>query len=206
MAAPNLDPSETVLKLVGWVTKTGDNRGLPFVIIDKISANVFVFDGDGAQLGVGPALLGLAQGDDSVPGIGDRPLAKIQADEKTTPAGRFMAAFGPAPKGKKVLWVDYDTAISLHPVITTNPKEHRTQRLKSAEPDDNRITYGCINVSPAFYNKVVRPAFRDEGGVVYILPEVKAPEQVFPGLRARPTPVQEYRGPSNKRWRLRLPL
>ncbi len=78
-----------------------------------------------------------------------------------------------------MLWVDYAAAISLHRVVTSNPKERRLQRLASATPLDNRISYGCINVPAAFYDGVVRPAFSRSSGVVYILPEVRPVGSVF---------------------------
>ncbi|MET0294164.1 MAG: L,D-transpeptidase [Phenylobacterium sp.] len=165
-----------------WVIASGDNRSLPFAIIDKVAAEVLVFSPDGELLGKAPVLIGLSRGDDSAPGVGDKKLSAITAEEKTTPAGRFLAAYGPAPGGRKVLWVDYATAISLHPVVTNNPKEQRTRRIKSPSPEDNRITYGCINVPAAFYQKVVQPAFKGDGGVVYVLPEAKPLEQVFPAI------------------------
>ncbi len=37
----------------------------------------------------------------------------------------------------------------------------------------------------AFYNEKVRPAFRRAGGVVYILPDAKPLEAVFPGVLTR---------------------
>ena len=43
--------------VANWVATSGDNRGLPFVIVDKIDAKVFVFDATGALLGAAPALL-----------------------------------------------------------------------------------------------------------------------------------------------------
>jgi hypothetical protein len=55
-----------------WVVDSDDNRGMPFVIVDKIDAKVFVFDANGQLRGATPALVGLARGDDSIPGIGDR--------------------------------------------------------------------------------------------------------------------------------------
>ena len=106
----------------------------------------------------------------SSPGVGDRELSDIKPEDRTTPAGRFVAKFGTASGNRKVLWVDYATAISLHPVVTRNKKERRLQRLKSPSPEDNRITYGCINVPAEFYAKVVRRLFKDATGVVYILP------------------------------------
>jgi len=66
------------------------------------------------------ALLGLALGDASIPGIGDRALSSIRPEERTTPAGRFVAALDRNSHGKGILWVDYDSAVSLHPVLTSN--------------------------------------------------------------------------------------
>jgi hypothetical protein len=175
--------SDAVAQFAGWVAASGDNRSMTFVVIDKTAAQVAVFGADGALKGATPALLGLAHGDDSVPGIGERKISSIRPDERTTPAGRFLAQFGPSLGGKKVLWVDYATAISLHPVVTANAKEQRLQRLKTPSPIDNRITYGCINVPAGFYEKVVRPAFTGAQGIVYILPESRALAEVFPAFQ-----------------------
>lgn len=171
---------EVAVKLADWIRTTGDNRGLPYVIIDKVAAKVFVFSKFGQFIGSTPALVGSAKGDDSTPGVGDRELSDIKPSERTTPAGRFMAAYGPSVTGEQVFWVDYETAISLHPVVTTKPKERRLQRLRSPTPDDNRITFGCINVPTAFYNDVVRKTFMGTQGVVYILPEAQSLAEVFP--------------------------
>src|SRR6476661_8208917 len=81
-------------QVANWVVDSGDSARMPFVIVDKIEARVFVFDADGQLRGTGPALLGLARGDDSVPGIGERALSTIRPEERTTPAGRFVAALG----------------------------------------------------------------------------------------------------------------
>jgi hypothetical protein len=142
-----------------WVVDSGDNLGMPFAIVDKKEAKVFVFDAHGRLLGAAPALLGLAQGDDAVPGIGDRVMSSIRPEERTTPAGRFVAALDHDSHGKQILWVDYDDAIALHAVITSNPRERRPQRLATPSPLDNRISYGCINVPAKFFQNVVRPAF-----------------------------------------------
>ena len=80
---------------------------------------------------------------------------------------------------KDVLWVDYKSGVALHRVITTNPAEHRLQRLAAASPLQHRISYGCINVPAAFYDAVVDPAFARTSGIVYILPETRPIEQVF---------------------------
>lgn len=167
--------------IANWVTDSGDNRQLSFVIIDKKSARVFVFNSAGRLLGAAPVLLGAASGDDSVPGIGQRPLAQVRHEERTTPAGRFMGEPGRNLSGEDVVWVDYDAAVSMHRVRATNPKERRLERLASPTSGDNRISFGCINMPAAFYENVLSPQFRARHGVVYVLPDVKPVRQVFAG-------------------------
>jgi hypothetical protein len=176
--------SAAVRTLADWVAASGDNQGLPFVVVDKVAAKVFVFRPDATLRGAAPVLLGLARGDVSTPGVGDLPLARIKPGERTTPAGRFVADRGKNLGDHDILWIDYKNAISLHPVVTTNPKEHRLRRLATQDPADNRISYGCINVPAAFYKAVVAPAFTGTSGIVYILPEVRPIGSVFPGLAA----------------------
>ncbi|HEY8571482.1 L,D-transpeptidase [Phenylobacterium sp.] len=177
--------SDAARQVADWVVGAGDNARLPFVIVDKVQARVFVFDPSGQLRGAAPALLGLAVGDESVPGIGARKLSTIRPEERTTPAGRFVAALGPELGHKDVVWIDYDAAVSLHPVVTGNAKERRLQRLATASPADNRISFGCINVPAAFYASVVTPTFKGTEAVVYILPETRPLGAFFPGLRAR---------------------
>jgi len=162
-----------------WVVATGDSHGQPFVIVDKKATRVFVFDRGGRILGAAPALLGLARGDDSAPGIGERRLADIRPGERTTPAGRFVASLGYGLGPQDILWVDYGAALALHRVLPANTREHRLQRLANPSPGDRRITFGCINVAVSFYDRVVHPAFTGTSGVVYILPEVKTLSEVF---------------------------
>ncbi|MDY0042553.1 MAG: hypothetical protein RBS57_19765 [Desulforhabdus sp.] len=171
--------SQEAQNVADWVVDSGDNQGLPFVIVDKVAAKVFVFDADGRLRGAAPALLGLARGDKSIHGIGERQLSDIRPEERTTPAGRFLASLGYNSRGKDVLWVDYDSAVSLHRVITNNPVERRLQRLSTRTPLDNRISYGCINVPVKFYDHVVIPTFTRTHGIVYVLPEILSNSEVF---------------------------
>jgi hypothetical protein len=175
-----LHSSPQLAELMGWVLATRDNGGRPFIIIDKLDAEVLTFDATGVLLGRTPALIGTAIGDFSKPGIGDRELRHIAPPERTTPAGRFTAGVGPAPGHESVLWIDYKSAVALHAVVTNNKAEHRVQRLQSPTIEDNRITYGCINVPKAYYNKLVRPLFTGHSGVVYILPETMPMSAFFP--------------------------
>jgi len=171
--------SEDARRVADWVVVSGDNGGLPFVIIDKIRAKVFVFDNNGRLRGASLALLGKARGDDSAPDIGSRKLSTIRAEERTTPAGRFVATLGHDFK-QDILWIDYGLSLSLHRVITGNPGDHRLQRLATASPLDKRISYGCVNVPVKFYEDIVLKTFTGTSGVVYILPEIKTIQDVFP--------------------------
>jgi hypothetical protein len=45
--------------------------------------------------------------------------------------------------------------------------------------DDNRISFGCINLPVTFYENVLAPTVKQHGAVVYVLPEVKSVQDVF---------------------------
>jgi hypothetical protein len=172
-------PGPEVRRLADWVADANDNAGAAFAIVDKREAAVFVFDPQARLRGSSPVLLGSARGDDSVAGIGTRPIELVRPEERTTPAGRFVTGHGRNARGEDVIWVDYDAAVSMHRVLTTNPAERRAQRLASGSADDRRISYGCINLPPAFYETFIRPAFAGRSGIVYVLPELKPLHQVF---------------------------
>jgi hypothetical protein len=180
---PAAAPTLVTGQMIDWVIASRDNGRLPFIVIDKVAAAMFVFDARGQLIGAAPALLGIASGDDSTPGIGERPLSQIGPAERTTPAGRFVARFGPAYGGETVLWVDFANSVAIHPVVTGNVRERRVQRLESPSPEDNRITFGCINVPVAFYHDILLPLLGEAGGIVYILPETRPFEEVFPRLQ-----------------------
>jgi len=166
-------------ELVGWIVTTGDAAGTAFVIVDKKEAMVHVFDAAAQWRGSSPVLLGGAIGDDTVSGIGNRAIADVLPEERTTPAGRFVGERGHNARGEDVVWVDYDAAVSMHRVITSNPAERRLERLATPTPADNRISYGCINVPVAFYEAYIRPTFAEQHALVYILPETRTLAEVF---------------------------
>ncbi|MBY0411206.1 MAG: hypothetical protein K2Q97_14025, partial [Burkholderiaceae bacterium] len=134
-----------------WIVQSANSQDMPFVIIDKKAAQLHVFDGRGALTASSPVLLGLAVGDQSIPGIGERKMSEIQPHERTTPAGRFVSEPGKNLGGEDIVWIEYDTAISMHRVRANNASERRLKRLASPTASDNRISYGCVNVPARFY-------------------------------------------------------
>lgn len=172
--------SSEVRRTVIWIAASRDNAGAPFHVIDKKQARLFAFDADARLLGTSAVLLGAAIGDHSVPGIGERPMGQIRPEERTTPAGRFVSEQGTNLKGEDVTWVDYDSAVSLHRVRLSKPSERRLERLATPTPDDNRISYGCINVPVAFYERHIRPGPQSRRpAVIYVLPETGPAADAF---------------------------
>jgi hypothetical protein len=172
-------PTDDVRQLAVWAVAAGDYANKSFVILDKKDARVYVFEPTGRLKAVTPVLLGYAVGDDNAPGIGSKPLSEILPEERTTPAGRFVAEIGMNARGEDVVWVDYDAAVSMHRVLTTNPAERRLERLATPTHEDNRVSYGCINLPKAFYEEVLAPTVRGGGAIIYVLPETRPLHQVF---------------------------
>ena len=179
-------PAE-VKEVVSWITSSSDNTRLPFLVIDKPNARVFAFDGAGQFQGDAPVLLGMGKGDRML--APSATMSQMPPHTRITPAGRFVSKLAKDAKGKELLVLDYKAAFSLHPVVKGQPWEHRADRLSSATAEDNRISFGCINVPVPFYNTVISPAFSSTHGIVYILPETSQASAMFRYTPAGSSPV-----------------
>ena len=65
-----ITPSAETMRVADWVSASGDNHSLPYIIVDKTNAALFLFSAKGKSLGEAPVLIGVAVGDDASPGIG----------------------------------------------------------------------------------------------------------------------------------------
>jgi hypothetical protein len=171
--------SDGVREVANWAFFTGDPQGHAVVILDKQAATVYLFAPDGRLRASAPALVGITVGDDTAPGVGDKPLPEVRDEEKTTPAGRFVARPGEDDAGVDVVWIDYAGAVAMHRVIDKVRAERRPERLASPNPQDRRISFGCINLPIPFYEQVLSPTVRTTGAIVYVLPETRSPREVF---------------------------
>jgi hypothetical protein len=168
-----------VMHVANWVSYSRNNKKKAFVLIDKKNAQLYVFDPQGKLKSHAPVLLGKAVGDHSAPGIGNKPLSQIKEEEKTTPAGRFLALPGKNNHGEDIIWIDYNAAVSMHRLRKVAEEERRAERMATPDSDDNRISNGCVNVPPQFYNAVLNPTVRKYGAYVYVLPETRSAQQLF---------------------------
>jgi hypothetical protein len=74
----------------------------------------------------------------------------------------------------------------MHIVAKGTPAQRRAERLASVGSDDNRVSFGCVNVQSAFFMTGLGPDFWPAQGIVCILPEKTMPGQMF-GFQPAPT-------------------
>ncbi|HEX2544377.1 MAG TPA: L,D-transpeptidase [Ramlibacter sp.] len=166
-----------------WVQRTQDPRGRPFAVVDKKSAHFYVFHADGKLAGHTTALLGSAIGDHIAPQVGaNAQLGHVPPEERTTPAGRFDAVPGINATGEHVIWVDYESAFAIHRLRPGLAYNARSSRLSAAQASAKRVSWGCVVVPVAFYEKVVQPVLGNLRSVVYVMPETMPLGRVIEAL------------------------
>jgi hypothetical protein len=172
-------PTPAARRMADWIVARHDNGKLPFMVLDKRDARLYVFEPSGELVDHTPVLLGSSHGDDTFPGIGDVPISKVKPYQRTTAAGRFVTKPGLDADRTDVVWLDYDAALAMHRVINKVKSEHRLQRIASPNPAVRRISWGCINIPIAFFDRHISPVFGKQSGVAYVIPERKTFAEVF---------------------------
>ena len=146
----------SVRRLVRWAVDSGDHRGLPFVVIDKVGARLFAFDAEGRLRASTPVLLGSSRGD--------------APEVPATPAGRFLAAPRLAGSPGGLIWLGGAGELVLHEPASERVPGQAARRLASSEVEDKRISDGSLHVPPAFFQDHLRPLL-GQASVAYVLPE-----------------------------------
>lgn len=172
-AAPVTD---TAGALTRRILASSNHRGLPFAVVDKKAATLFVYLGNGTLAGTTPVLLGRAPGDATPPGVGERTQRGQLLDaDRTTAAGRYASEPGRNLTGEAVIWIDHANALAIHRLRPGPAHERRAQRITSPNVQDRRISAGCVVVPVAFYDAVVAPVLGRGRGVVYVMAEENSP-------------------------------
>jgi len=172
--------SDAAREIASLVRSHDDHGRRPFAVIDKRSALLVVYRGDGSLAGSTPVLLGRSPGDLSAPGVGQRTQrGALRPDDATTAAGRFESAPGRNLTGERVVWLDYEAAFAIHRLRPGASERGRARALASPRAADRRASAGCVVVPVAFYEAVVQPLLGSQSGVVYVLPEQRPWQQFW---------------------------
>lgn len=140
--------SAEVRQTAAWVISTGDNRGLPFVVIDQVRQRLFAFGDDGRLVGSTPI------------------LSSGRWREEAAPAGRFVADRWHSTYADAIVWANRDQALSLRAAPAT-----ASERRLAAEQVKDRARAGSFHVAGEFYRQHLS-AFRHHASVAYVLPDM----------------------------------
>jgi len=183
-ALAGVDASDDARYVEHWIHAKGDDHGRPFVIVDKKAAHIYVFGAGGKLVGESATILGQSRGDVPVPGAGQKNPSDLLPYERKTPAGRFESQPGRNLHGEPVVWVDYDTGIAIHRVRPGISQMQRVNSLATEDPNNKRLSLGCVVVPEEFFWSVVIPTMGHSHGVVYVLPEDEPVQALFAAPKA----------------------
>jgi hypothetical protein len=167
-----------------------------FVLTDKPSATVFVFNPDGSLLVQSKVLLGKT--------LGDYYVGKTDIDiNKITPAGLFTLGLRDAARGiterggdeKKTAGhydfgkvfvldkaIDGEASVTLFHSVWTHEKDapKRLAALKKAGPEDSRYSFGCINLDKNVYGDLIaNHQDQMDGAKMFVVPDEQAATMDF---------------------------
>lgn len=151
-----------------------------YYIVDKPTATIYAINSNGKGIASSPVILGATKGE--IPNTADteKPLYNQIA---TTPAGKFELIHSDIDstiyKGKSLalLGTDY---LAIH-IVYPDPEEYkkRIKALKTSTPNDNRISWGCINVSENFWTSSIAP-YAKNGSTIFITPDYQSTTTLDP--------------------------
>jgi hypothetical protein len=167
-----------------------------FVLTDKPSATVFVFNPDGSLLVQSKVLLGKT--------LGDYYVGNTEIDiNKITPAGLFTLGLRDAARGiterggderktashydfGKVFVldkaIDGEASVTLFHSVWTHEKDapKRLAALKKAGPEDSRYSFGCINLDKNVYGDLIaNHQDQMDGAKMFVVPDEQAATMDF---------------------------
>ena len=161
--------SQKASDTINWVVANKDHGGKSFVVADKENGKILVVSTDGKVLDSQNAIFGKNKGDSNA--FGNTPSGRFQlqkVDTKKLTAtdrrvfGDSVLDLADKETGNKVRSSD-GKVIAMHRVVNL---PERKAALESANPSDNFLSHGCINIPTAFYNKAVDNL---DGAMVYVL-------------------------------------
>lgn len=148
-----------------------------YMVADKPSATMYVIGKNKEIIASFPILLGQTKGEEPNRADPDSDVAK----QATTPAGKYKLGEMADPanvcrsdsieyKGRIISVLGTDN-IAVHMVY---PGEYvkRMKALNDGDPSNNRMSWGCINVDPDFFDKFIKPNFKGKDHLIFITPDI----------------------------------
>jgi hypothetical protein len=149
-------------------------NGLPFTVIDKPNAKLYAFLKDGRMVGSSSVLIGATKRDALTPSWGTQTLDEMKETDKVTPAGVFTGRFSLSSEYGSTISLEEtespSTFVAIHRTYLGTPSENRLARYATPTPEDNRVSYGCINVPSSFYDNVLTLNFKGKSQI-YVMPD-----------------------------------
>lgn len=174
------DMSDDTARIVAYNKQNyhGDYYG----IIDKKSCKLKIYDKQGNVVKTYPVGIGKNKGDHITYGYDSQNWNKKEAGRFTTPGeftlDEYQELDAPnyisrrdgkhklmALKGDNIGSEGATQAIHMVP----NNRRERVHRLETETPDDNRVSYGCVNLLEDDYDDMAK--YLGEGNKIFILPE-----------------------------------
>ena len=179
-------PSGIAERLAGWVTATGDNGELPLHCSSTKSGRTSspltrAASSSAPRRCWSGSRAGTTRRQGSATSSSPR---SARTSARPRPAGSWL---GSVTRTATALCFGSTSAMRSRctAVMSVNPGRHRLPGIHSSDPSRHRISYGCINVPATFYDDVVLTALASgNAAVVYILPDTKAIDDVFPAFAA----------------------
>jgi hypothetical protein len=163
--------SETAKGVYRSMAPVAMESGKGFIIADKPTGMIHLFNADGSMLDQAPALYGKDVGDT----LGK---SSLEGGPKITPSGKYTLEFNRdsgytgGATFRLVETEDNTGFVAIHAVYVGDPKENRLKKLSSANPNDKRASYGCINTTnDTFLKKLLPNTAKFDGGMVFVLPD-----------------------------------
>jgi len=177
--------SADVRMVSDWIMRKNKHKGRPFIVVDKKGGMLFAFEANGHLLAGSPGLFGAMHSDVLTTAQAAKSIDDVGESDKITPAGVFRGEAYKSPSyGNAVRFARYaNSNLLIHRAFNSE----RMRLLKSPTLSDRRITYGCINVPPAFMDHVLVTHFGGES-TVFVLPENQSARSFF-SIHEAPGPL-----------------
>lgn len=151
-----------------------------FMIVDKSAGKLHIFGKAGDYINTGNVLTGLSQQDVLSERVtrSDKIRTKdeikaMSADERVTPAGQFTTSKARGGVGQGDLLFLNNAQGKSYQVAIHNT--YMAERLPQLGTDNNRASFGCINVDPALFEKLLGPNIDQfDQNLVFVLPHDKS--------------------------------